>query len=149
MMKRIIGCGNLLMQDEGIGVHLIEYLRDKRVPSGVELVDGGCSGFDLLGFIQESRQVIIVDAIKAAGQPGDIYKFSPDDYQTDTFPKTSLHDVSLKDIFEIVKRTGNLPKITIFGVEPKTMDWGIELTPEVQKVLPRLAELVIKEIQNA
>jgi hydrogenase maturation protease len=148
-MKRIIGCGNLLMQDEGIGVHLIEYLKGVKVPSGVELVDGACSGFDLLGFIQESREVVIVDAVKAGGQPGDIYKFSPDDFQTDIFPKTSLHDVSLKDIFEIVKLTGSFPRITIFGVEPKTMDWGMELTAELRKILPRLAELVIKEIQNA
>jgi len=148
-MKRIIGCGNLLMQDEGIGVHLIEYLKAMQIPPGVELVDGGCSGFDLLGLIQESREVVIVDAVKAGGSPGDIYKFSPDDYQTDTFPKTSLHDVSLKDIFEIVKRTGSLPRITIFGVEPKTIDWGMELTPDVGKALPRLAALVIKEIQNA
>ncbi|MCK9594558.1 MAG: HyaD/HybD family hydrogenase maturation endopeptidase [Candidatus Omnitrophica bacterium] len=148
-MKRVIGCGNLLMQDEGIGVHLIEYLKGKTIPQGVELVDGGCSGFDLLGFIQESREVVIVDAVKAGGKPGDIYKFSPDDYRTDTFPKTSLHDVSLKDIFEIVKKTGNLPRITIFGVEPKTIDWGMELTPEVGEVLPRLAELVIKEIHHA
>jgi len=149
MMKRIIGCGNLLMQDEGIGGHLIEYLKGKTIPAGVELVDGGCGGFDLLGLIQESREVIIVDAVKAGGSPGDIYKFTPEDYQTDTFPKTSLHDVSLKDIFEIVKRTGSLPRIIIFGVEPKTIGWGMELTPDVGKVLPRLAELVIKEVQNA
>lgn len=130
-------------------MHLIEYLKAAQIPPDVELVDGGCGGFDLLEVIQESREVIIVDAVKAGGSPGDIYKFSPDDYRTDTFPKTSLHDVSLKDIFEIVKKTGRLPRITIFGVEPKTIDWGMELTAEVGKVLPRLAALVIKEIQNA
>ena len=148
-MKRIIGCGNLLLQDEGIGVHLIRYLQDKTLPDDVELIDGATGGFDLLTFIQDAGQVIIVDAVKGKGEPGDIYKFSPEDFETDSYPKTSLHDVCLKDIFNIVKLTGPLPPVTIFGVEPKTMDWGMELTDEVKAVLPRLGELVLKEISNA
>ncbi|MCU0651317.1 MAG: HyaD/HybD family hydrogenase maturation endopeptidase [Candidatus Omnitrophica bacterium] len=145
-MKRIIGCGNLLMQDEGIGVHLVRHLQGQKLPDDVELVDGATGGFDLLEVIKEAQKVIIVDAIKAGGKPGDIYRFGPEDYQTESFPHTSLHDVSLKDIFEIIKLTGKLPQITIFGVEPKTIDWGMELTDEVKVVLPRLGELVLKEI---
>lgn len=137
------------MQDEGIGVHLIRYLQDKKLPDDVELIDGATGGFDLLTFIQDADRVVIVDAIKAHGAPGDIYKFGPEDYETDVFPKTSLHDVSLKDIFQIVKLTGPLPSITIFGVEPKTLDWGMELTEAVEAVLPRLGELVLKEISHA
>jgi hydrogenase maturation protease len=148
-MKRIIGCGNLLLQDEGIGVHLIRYLQEKKLPDDVELIDGATGGFDLLSFIQDASRVIIVDAVKGKGEPGDIYKFGPEDFETDAYPKTSLHDVCLKDIFQIVKLTGPLPSITIFGVEPKTMDWGMELTSEVKAVLPRLSEMVLKEISNA
>jgi hydrogenase maturation protease len=148
-MKRIIGCGNLLLQDEGIGVHLIRYLQEAKLPDDVELIDGATGGFDLLGFIQDASRVIIVDAVKGKGKPGDIYKFGPEDFETDSYPKTSLHDVCLKDIFQIVKLTGPLPSITIFGVEPKTMDWGMELTPDVKAALPRLGELVLKEISNA
>jgi hydrogenase maturation protease len=148
-MRRIIGCGNVLLQDEGIGVHLIHYLQGTRLPEDVELVDGACGGFDLLTFIQDSSRVIIVDAVKGQGKPGDIYKFGPEDFETEYFPKTSLHDVCLKDIFNIVKLTGPLPSITIFGVEPKTMDWGMELTQDVQKILPRLGELVLEEISHA
>jgi hydrogenase maturation protease len=148
-MKRIIGCGNLLLQDEGIGVHLIRYLQETKLPDDVELIDGATGGFDLLGFIQDASRVIIVDAVKGNGKPGDIYKFGPEDFETDSYPKTSLHDVCLKDIFQIVKLTGPLPSITIFGVEPKTMDWGMELTPDVKAALPRLGELVLKEISNA
>ena len=148
-MKRIIGCGNLLLQDEGIGVHLIRYLQEKMLPEGVELIDGATGGFDLLPFIQDADQVVIVDAVKGQGNPGDIYKFGPEDYETDSFPKTSLHDVCLKDIFNIVKLTGPLPSITIFGVEPKTMDWGMDLTDEVKAILPRLGELVLAEISHA
>jgi hydrogenase maturation protease len=147
-MKKIIGCGNLLLKDEGIGVHLIEYLKAKELPVDVELIDGACGGFDLLPHIQDAEKVVIVDAIKADGKPGDIYKFTPDDFSTDSFPKTSLHDITLKDLFQIMKKMGPLPQIVIFGVEPKEMNWGTELTEDIKKLLPRLSELVIEEIKK-
>ena len=137
------------MQDEGIGVHLIQYLQGRKLPPDVELIDGGTGGFDLLALIQDADRVIIVDVVKARGNPGDIYKFGFEDYETDSFPKTSLHDVCLKDIFHIVKLTGSLPYITIFGVEPKTIDWGMNLTDELSAILPRLGQLVLKEISHA
>jgi len=148
-MKRIIGCGNLLLQDEGIGVHLIEYLKNCPLPVDVELIDGATGGFDLLPFIQDAVRVIIIDAVKGNGKPGSIYKFGPEDFETDSYPKSSLHDVCLKDIFHIVKLTGPLPSITIFGVEPKAMDWGMELTDEVEKIVPRLGQMVLEEIAHA
>jgi hydrogenase maturation protease len=148
-MKRIIGCGNLLLRDEGIGVHLIQYLQKKTLPDDVELVDGATGGFDLLPFIQDADKVVIVDAVSGRGEPGDIYRFGPEDFETDSVPNTSLHDVCLKDILHIVKLTGPVPPVTIFGVEPKTMDWGMELTDEVKAVLPRLSELVLEEMSHA
>ncbi|MDD4940759.1 MAG: HyaD/HybD family hydrogenase maturation endopeptidase [Candidatus Omnitrophica bacterium] len=148
-MKRIIGCGNLLFRDEGIGVHLIRYLQDKNVPADVELVDGATGGFDLLSFIEGASKVIIVDAVKGNGSPGNIYKFGADDFEVESFPQTSLHDICLKDIFNIVKLTGVMPPVTIFGVEPKIVDWGMELTEEVKAVLPRLGELVLEEVSHA
>ena len=148
-MKRIIGCGNLLFRDEGIGVHLIRYLQDKKLPADVELVDGATGGFDLISFIEGSNKVIIVDAVQGNGSPGDIYKFGADDFEVESSPKTSLHDICLKDIFNIVKLTGTMPPVTIFGVEPKTVDWGMELTEEVKAVLPRLGQLVLEEVSHA
>jgi hydrogenase maturation protease len=147
-MKKIIGCGNLLLGDEGVGVHLIEYLKKQPLPEDIELIDGACGGFDLLPHFDDAQQVVIVDAIKADGKPGDIYKFTPDDFQTDSSPKTSLHDITLKDLFQIIKKMGPLPQITIFGVQPKVIEWGMELSEDVAKVLPRLSELVIKEIKK-
>ncbi|HNQ50850.1 MAG TPA: HyaD/HybD family hydrogenase maturation endopeptidase [Candidatus Omnitrophota bacterium] len=148
-MKRIIGCGNLLFRDEGIGVHLIRYLQKEKLPADVELVDGATGGFDLLSFIEGSDRVVIVDAVQADGVPGDIYKFAPEDFEVEAFPQTSLHDVCLKDIFNIVKLTGAMPQVTVFGVEPKIVDWGMELTDEVRAALPRLGQLVLEEIQHA
>lgn len=150
-MKRIIGCGNLLLKDEGIGIHLIRYLQDhsKAVSPDVELIDGACGGFDLIPFFEGADKVIIVDAVKAGGSPGDVYKFGPSDFEVSAPPSTSLHDVSLKEVFAIVEKIQGLPPVTIFGVEPKEIGWGMELTQELQAVLPRLAELVTKELTNA
>jgi hydrogenase maturation protease len=145
-MRKIIGCGNLLLQDEGVGVHLIEYLKTKPLPEDIECIDGGCAGFDLLPHFEQAEKVVIIDAVKAEGKPGDIYKFSPEDFQTDSPPRISFHDVTLKEIFDILKKLGTLPAITIFGVEPKTIEWGMELSPDIQNILPRLADLVLKEI---
>jgi len=148
-MRLIIGCGNLLLKDEGIGVHVIEYLKQKNLPSDVELLDGGTAGFDLLGSIQEAEKVVIVDAVYSGGNPGEIYSFSPKDFETEASPKTSLHDITLKDIFQAARKLGPLPKIRIIGIEPKTIDCGTELSPELKKMMPKISELVLKEIEDA
>ncbi len=148
-MKKIIGCGNLLLKDEGIGVHLVEYLRRFDLPDDVELVDAACDGFDIMPHLDNAEKVVIVDALQTGGKPGDIYKFGPDDFSVDTSPNTSLHDITLKEVLSLSQRLAPLPPITIFGIEPKELSLGMELTPELAKVLPRLAELVIKEIKNA
>ncbi|MGE5307807.1 MAG: HyaD/HybD family hydrogenase maturation endopeptidase [Deltaproteobacteria bacterium] len=151
-MKRIIGIGNLLLKDEGVGVHLVESLKSEKLPEGVELVDGATCGFDLLPFIEESDKVVIVDAMKAPdGEPGAVYRFTPEDYQTRPCGGASLHDVTLEDIFSIIKTTKRkrLPEIVIFGVEPAEIGWGMELTDKVKAVLPRLKELVLKEMKDA
>jgi len=145
-MKVIIGCGNLLLKDEGVGVHLIEYLKKVDLPKDVELVDGGTAGLNLIDFIKNAQKVVIVDAVKAGGQPGDIYSFSPQDFETETSLKTSLHDITLKDVFRIMRQTDSLPNIKIIGIEPKEIDIGTELSGELKEKLARLSEIVLKEV---
>jgi hydrogenase maturation protease len=151
MLRRIIGIGNLLLKDEGVGIHLIEYLRKEGGPlDGVELVDGATGGFDLLPFIEDSEKVVIVDAMKAPGGiPGSVYRFTPGDYETGT-RGSSLHDITLEDLFRLIRtKNKHLPPVVIFGVEPCEIGWGMELTPKIKELLPRLRELVLKEIQDA
>ena len=146
--KLILGCGNLLLSDEGIGVHLIEYLKDKDIPDDVELLDGGTAGFELIDFIQQAEKVIIIDAVKAGGKPGQIYCFSPEDFQTENYPQTTLHGISLKDIFHTIEQLQPLPKIKIIGAEPKDISPGTELSSQLKQILPRLARLVLAEIEK-
>ncbi|HRZ14252.1 MAG TPA: hydrogenase maturation protease [Candidatus Omnitrophota bacterium] len=148
-MKRIIGCGNLLLQDEGVGIHLIEYLKHQTLPEDIELIDGATGGFDLIPFIEDAEKVVIVDAIRAGSVPGAIYRFTPDNFETNAELNTSLHDVTLKDIFRIIQLKRILPPVVIFGVEPKAMDLGMELTADIRRVVPELSALVLEEINHA
>jgi hydrogenase maturation protease len=148
-MKVIIGCGNLLLKDEGVGVHLIEYLKKINLPKDIELVDGGTAGLDLLPFIKDAEKVVIIDAVCAGGSPGEIYCFNPSDFETDSSLKVSLHDVTLKDVFRIMQKLGPVPKIRIIGIEPEDMDIGTDLSPDLKEKLPKLAELALKVAQDA
>jgi len=148
-MRLIIGCGNLLLRDEGIGVHCIEFLKRKSLPEGVELLDGGTAGIDLIGFIQKAEKVVIIDAVKTGGNPGEIYSFSSQDFETEVSPITSLHDITLKDIFRILQKLGSFPEIRIIGIEPKNIECGTDLSPELKNLLPKISELALKEIEDA
>jgi len=147
MRKLVIGCGNLLLRDEGIGVHCVELLKRGSLPTDVEVLDGGTAGFDLIGFIQEVDKAVIIDAVKANGAPGEIYRFSPRDFHTDTPPETSLHDVTLKDLFRILDGLGVSVDITIIGIEPKSIEAGMELSPELEERVPYIVELALKEVE--
>jgi len=146
--KIIIGCGNLLLGDEGIGVHLIEYLKQKDIPDDIELIDGGTAGFELIDFIGQSDKVIIVDAVKAGGRAGQIYFFGPEDFECDNAPKTSLHGLSLKDVFAAIKQLGCPAKAKIIGIEPAEIKPCTKLSRQLRQMLPGLAEITLKETEN-
>ena len=146
--KLIIGCGNLLLSDEGLAVHLIEYLRQQELPEDIELIDGGTAGFELIDFIRSAQKVVIVDAVKAAGRPGQIYRFGPEDFETESRPRTSLHGISLKDVLAAAEKLGPLPKIKIIGAEPAEIKEGTALSAEIKRILPELARAVIGEIEK-
>jgi len=146
--KLIIGCGNLLSGDEGIGVHLIEYLKNKTLPEDIELLDGGTAGFELIDFIRSAQKVVIVDAVKAGGRPGQIYRFGPEDFETENRPKMSVHGISLKDVFASAEKLGPLPAIKIIAAEPKDTGPGTELSGQLRQSLPRLAQLALAEMEK-
>ena len=145
-MLLIIGCGNILLGDEGIGVYVIDELGKQDLPGNIELLDGGTAGLELLPYIKEADQVILVDSIQAGGKPGDIYKFKPEDYNEDAvLGSFSLHEISLKDVFNTLKQLDIQREITIFAVEPGQVEMKIGLSQEIQAILPKLTDLVLKE----
>ena len=146
-MTLIIGCGNILLGDEGIGVHFIQNLEKGELPAGIQLLDGGTGGIELISYIKEADKVIIVDSIQAQGESGAIYKFKPCDYEQENSPfgSASLHEISLKDVFATMKQLKIKKNITIFAIEPESIELKMELSKKIKALLPKLTDLVLKE----
>jgi hydrogenase maturation protease len=144
----VLGVGNLLLKDEGIGIHVVQELQKRQLPNGVEVVDGATSGMNLLALFPEASRLIIVDCVKGGKEPGTIYKFTPDEVKKREWRlMTSLHDVNLADVLQLAEQMNEMPEeVVIIGVEPKELDYGVELSPELEAKLPQVIEEVFKEL---
>lgn len=142
----VLGIGNVLMGDEGIGVAAVRRLSRERLPVGVECLDGGTGSLLLLGPMQEASRVVLIDATADGSPPGAIRRLSPR-FSTD-YPRTlTAHDVGLKDLLDAFHLLGDNPDVTLFAVsvEPP-QDLSTEFSPEIQSILPRLTRMVKREI---
>jgi len=137
----VLGIGNILLNDEGVGIHVVNQL-EKEGFSGVDLMDGGTGGFHLLGFIQAYKTVIIVDASLDEFHAGHIRILHPK-YAKD-FPKQlSAHEIGLRDLLDAAFLLGNMPEIYLIAISIKDFqDMGIELTPEVKAAIPEAIKQV-------
>jgi hydrogenase maturation protease len=142
----ILGIGNLILRDEGVGVHAVRELEGRKLPSHVEVIDGGTSLMELLPIIQEAERIIVIDALRGGGEPGTLYRVFPDDLMAETERPLSLHQVGLLEVLGMARQLGGDPQVVIIGVEPKEISWGMELTPEVGAKLPRVIDAVFEEM---
>ena len=147
----VLGVGNILLSDEGIGVHTINELQKRKneFPSNVEFIEGGTDGFGLLNIISEADNIVVIDSLKGGGKPGSLYKFNVKEVNTcpDIF-KTSIHQVGILEIINLSGLIGKAPEAVIIGVEPKSINSGMELSEEIAAKIPRIIELVSKEIEK-
>ena len=145
----IIGIGNILKSDDGIGVHAVRYLQE-RLPEDVALVEGGVYSPDLLTFLEDCRKVIFIDGLDAQEEPGSIYRFSPKEVKKDTStPPLSLHDFGLYDLIHSAELLDQCPEeMTIIAVQIKSLETGMELSEELQGTLPEIHRLVMEELDG-
>jgi hydrogenase maturation protease len=144
----VLGVGNLLRGDEGVGVHAVRALTKRPLPPYVDVVDGGTMGLDLLHFMESYDRVLIIDAVEAGEEPGAILRFTPKDVtsQAGDFA-ISLHQTELLEIFALAAYLGrDLPPIVIYGVQPEAMGWSTELSATVEKRLDALLDAVQEEL---
>jgi hydrogenase maturation protease len=145
----VIGVGNLLLKDEGIGIHAVKALQEIDLPPEVNLIDGGTSP-DLIAYTRAGDRLIIIDAARAGGEPGAIYRFKPEDLAAGRGTLTSAHEMGVVENLKVMTLTGNAPRETIIiGIEPGEIDWGTELSPELQKRLPEVIRIILREIGAA
>ncbi|MBA7624459.1 hypothetical protein ES703_31868 [subsurface metagenome] len=146
----VLGIGNLLLRDEGVGVHLVQQLAGNDISYvNLNIIDGGTSP-DILSLVDDGiDKLIIVDAVKAGNRAGTIYRFGFADLGFDSEMPISLHDIGVLDSLRMMALLNNQPKSTvIIGIEPKAIDYGLELSPEVEERLPEVIKLVLKEIEE-
>jgi len=139
----IVGVGNLLLRDEGIGVHVVHAL-EKMGIEGVQLIDAGTS-LHFPFFVQGLRKLVVVDAAQMGGQPGVVYKFSLSELELEPKAMFSLHEVGLIENLKLAQALGGPSEVTIIGVEPAEMGWGLELSPVLKEKLPQILKLVLEE----
>lgn len=144
----ILGVGNVLLTDEGIGVHVANELMKMELPDSVSVVEGGTDGFRLLNVITEADRLIVIDAVKGGGEPGSIYRFNIDDIKNvPSGFKTSVHQIGILEVIDLSSLIGKTPHTTIIGVEPKSLEMNLELSPEIKEKIPKIIELVLEEIK--
>lgn len=138
----ILGIGNYLMGDEGVGVHTARRLETMHLPANMEIVDGGTGGFHLLEYFEEHDIVILIDATLDGNEPGTIRLIEPR-FAKD-FPRAmSTHDIGLRDMVSALQLMEKMPHIYLFVVSIETIQQqGIELTPPIERVMPALLEKV-------
>ena len=145
----VLGIGNTLLSDEGIGVHVLEKLRSSTSVNvqKAEIMDGGTLSFTLAGPIENCEQFIVIDAAELKSEPGTVQVFENQDMDNYIINgnKRSVHEVSLADVMSITLLSGHLPeKRALVGIQPLNIDWGEKPTEAVSAAIP----LAISEIES-
>lgn len=146
----VLGLGNLVMQDDGAGVHVVRHLSDwYRFPEGVGILDGGTLGLDLLPKLEGVERLIVVDAVECGKSPGELVRLAGDDVPIALATKVSPHQMGLKDLLAVAELQGVLPtEVVLAGIQPATTEMGMELSDEVGEGLGGLAGLVLAELER-
>ena len=145
----VIGLGNPLMGDDGVGLAVLARLRDEWTLAGVELVDGGTWGLSLLPLIEDADRLVLVDAIAAHGAPGDIIELSRDRLPIYLSRKLSPHQVDMRDALAVAELRGYLPNdIVAIGVQPQAVALGTELSGPVARQLDPLVRAVVGQLER-
>jgi hydrogenase maturation protease len=146
----VLGLGNLLMQDDAVGVHAVQRLqREFHWSSQVRILDGGTLGLDLLPYLEEAQRVLIIDALEMRSTPGSVHRLVGEEVPRAFAGKLSVHQMGLQDLLAVAELQGTLPaEVVVLGVQAVSVDMGLELTPTVAAALDGLIVAVLEQLQQ-
>ncbi len=148
MAITLLGIGNILMQDEGIGVHVVRHIQEYYDVPGVEVVDGGTSGLSLLPYIENRERLLVVDAVDFRREPGYIGTLRNEEIPALFGAKASLHHLGLMDVLAAAKLLDQAPpEVCLIGIQPQTLAMGLELSDLLQGRMPDLIAAVLGQLQ--
>jgi hydrogenase maturation protease len=144
----ILGLGNPLLGDEGIGVRVVEELKGLKLPDGVTVVEGGTAGLGLIGLMEGYQRVLIVDAADMGHPPGRVVRFTPLEAQFKTAEAPlSLHQIGLGEVLALAEALEVAPaELVIIGIQPSRIEGGVGLSPEVQGAIPQIIRIILDEL---
>jgi len=146
----VLGLGNPLQQDDGVGIRVVAELERRELPPHVEVMDGGTPGVGLINLMEGRARVVIVDAAEMGRRPGEVVRFRAEDVKlTGSSARFSLHRSGVADALALADALKlSLPEIVVYGVQPARVGWGEELSAEVAAAIPGLVETIIRETQE-
>lgn len=140
----ILGIGNILRKDDGVGIHIINKLNETKLPEGTRLLDGGTAGLDLLTYLEGIDRLIIVDALLTEGNPGDINVFSADELKGNR-NSFSGHSHDIIDLIDLTEALWKRPETIIVGIIPKDCEsYEIGLSKEVGDSVDKAVQIIIE-----
>lgn len=146
----VLGVGNILLTDEGLGVHVVEDLKaNYTFTPQISLIDGGTMGMELLTYMRGMKKILLIDAVNGGEAPGTIYEFPHRELEQYFTDHISVHEVGMQDILRIRAIQENpLEDAIVIGVEPESLDVGFEPSTPVQKALPEVKERVLRVLRE-
>lgn len=146
----VLGLGNILLKDEGFGVHFVKWFSERHnYRESVRILDGGTLGYRLLDIITSSSHVIVIDAIKIEDEPGAIYRFTREEMELRMPEPTTAHEVEFPDVLFMAELMGEFPEVTFLCIVPQcygTMD--LEMSPVMNNAFLKMERLLLDELER-
>jgi hydrogenase maturation protease len=145
----VLGLGNLLLSDEGVGIHVIRELQKRSLPKNILLMDGGTGGFELIRYFPGRERVIIIDAMKSEQKPGSIFRITPEELDLSESHPYSSHQGGLSELLKEIINLNPMPEIIIYGIAVGEIgQYNMNLSRDVKRAIPALISLIIRELEN-
>ena len=146
----VLGVGNLLLTDDGVGIHAIQRLQEiAELPEEVQVLDGGTTGLDLLYHLEGVSRLLIIDAVEIRQKPGTLKRLTGDEVPSYLSLKMSPHEIAIPDLLVAAKLRDLYPEeVVVWGVQPETIDVGVELSAVIAARLDEIVERVLEELEN-
>ena len=146
----VLGIGNLIMTDDGVGVRVVHLLQERyRFPESVRVMDGGTLGLDLLHYLEGVRRLLVVDAVETGGPPGTLVRLTGDEINIAFRTKLSPHQMGLQDLLLVAELQGFAPEeMVLLGVQPGEIEMGTELTPALTRQVESLVTGALNELEG-
>jgi hydrogenase maturation protease len=143
----VLGVGNILMTDDGVGVHAALELAKESWPENVTVMEGGTFTQDVYYLFMDYDQLLVLDCVRAKHPPGTIYRLTEDDIKQNREQRMSVHDIDLIDSLRMAEMAGKRPEMVVIGIEPESMGWSMEMTGTLREKFPKFLEHARKELR--